>query len=97
MFIPNTESFLSDIREPSYKFFKFQLETTTCKFEVDFQIMKNISIQFRYAQYFTLIYICTVKYYEHTNPILENIFLSSLISFRNGFVLGTNIQISIFK
>ena len=59
--------------------------------------MKNVSIQLRYAQHFTLIYNCTVKCYEHTNLIIENIFLSSLISLRNGFVLGTNIRISIFK
>ena len=48
-------------------------------------------------QHFTLIYNCAGKCYERTNLIIENIFLSSLISLRNGFVLGTNIWISIFK
>ena len=40
---------------------------------------------------------CTLKCYEHTNPVIENIFLTSLISLKNGFVLGTNIWISIFN
>ena len=40
---------------------------------------------------------CRVKCYEHTNPIKKEIFLSSLMLLRNGFVLATNIRISIFK
>ena len=40
---------------------------------------------------------CTAKSYEHVIPRIENIFLSSLISLRNGFVLATNTWISIFK
>ena len=60
-------------------------------------IVENISIQIKYAQYHMMIYNSTVKSYEHIIPILENIFLSSLISLRNGFVLGTNIWITIFK
>ena len=39
----------------------------------------------------------TIKCYEHTNPKLENMFFSSLTYLRNGFVLGTNIWIWIFK
>ena len=42
----------------------------------------------------TLKQLNLVKCYEHTNLIIENIFLSSLVSLRNGFVLGTNILIS---
>ena len=44
-----------------------------------------------YAQYYTMIYKCTVKYNECRNPIIENLFLSSLISLREGFVFNTNI------
>ena len=40
---------------------------------------------------------CAVKCYECTNQIREMIFLRSLISLRNGFVLATNIWISIFE
>ena len=59
--------------------------------------MKNIRIQLGYAQNITKVYNCTVKCYEHSNPIIENIFLNSLISLRNSFILGTNIRISIVK
>ena len=44
-----------------------------------------------------MIYNSTVKSCEHIIPIIENLFLSSLISLRNGFVLGTNICISILN
>ena len=54
-------------------------------------IVKNVSIQLRYAQYNTMIYNCTVKCYAHTNSIIENIYISSLTSLRNGFVLETSI------
>ena len=40
-----------------------------------------------------MIYSCTVKSYDHIIPIIENIFLSYLISLRNGLVLGTNISV----
>ena len=58
---------------------------------------ENISIQLKYAQYYTLIYNCTVKCYEHRNPRIENIMLSSLILLQNGFVFSVNIWISIFN
>ena len=44
----------------------------------------------------TMINNCAVKCYERTNLIREMIFLRSLILLRNGFVLATNIWISIF-
>ena len=62
---------------------------------IDYEQCKHI--YFRYAQIYTMISNCTDKCYEHTNPIIDKIFFSSLISRRNGFVLGTNIWISIFK
>ena len=48
--------------------------------------MPNIS------HWFTTVQV-SGKCYEHKNLNIENIFLSSLISLRNGFVLGTNIWI----
>ena len=57
---------------------------------------KNVGIGSKYAQYYWMIYNCTVTYHELTNPILENIFLSFLIYFRNGSVLETNIYGSQF-
>ena len=48
-------------------------------------------------KFYTMINNCTVRCYEYTYPIKKEIFLSSLISLRNGFVLATNIWISIFK
>ena len=60
-------------------------------------IVKNISIQLRYAQYYTMIYNCTVGCREQKNLIMKTIFLSSMISHINDFVLGTNIWISFFK
>ena len=47
--------------------------------------MKNVSIQLWYAQYYTMIYNCTVT--GTKNPIMKTIFLSSMILHRNGFVL----------
>ena len=37
------------------------------------------------------LHFATAKSYEHIIQIIENIFLSSLISLINGFVLGANI------
>ena len=54
---------------------------------------ENVSILIEFAQYQRISYNCIVEYYAHANPIKENIFLSSLISLRNGFVFGTNICI----
>ena len=61
------------------------------------RIVKNMCIQIRYAQFYTIKQKCTVKCYEHTNQIIENIFLSPLITFRTGFVLDTNIYVSQFS
>ena len=52
--------------------------------------VRKISIQLRY-------YTITVQLNIMNKSDIENIFLSCLISFRNGVVLGTNIGISIFK
>ena len=54
-------------------------------------IKKKCRHQNRYAQYYTMIYNFTIKCCKLTNPIIENVFLSSLLSLRNSFVLGTNI------
>ena len=56
-------------------------------------IVKNISIHWKYVQYYMRIYNCTVKCYKQMNQIIKEIFLSSLISLRNGIVFRTNIQI----
>ena len=40
---------------------------------------------------------CTFKLYDHIIVIIENAFFSSLMSLSNGFVLGMNRWISIFK
>ena len=61
------------------------------------KILQNVSLQMKYVQYYMMIFNCTDKYYKHTNLIIEKIFLSSLISHRNVFVLGTNIWISMLK
>ena len=58
---------------------------------------KNASIQLRHVQYYMRINNRAVKCYEQSNPIIKDIFLSSLISLRNGIVFGTNIWISTFK
>ena len=60
-------------------------------------IVENVSIHIKYAQYYMMIYNCTVKSYEQKIPTIEIIFLSSLMLLRNGFVLATNIWISIFQ
>ena len=44
----------------------------------------------KYAQYYRLIYDCTVKSYVHIIPIIENMFLSYLILPRKSFVFNTN-------
>ena len=53
------------------------------------QIVENVSMQIKYGQYYMRIPNCTAKSYEHLIPRIENIFFSSLISLRNGFVLRT--------
>ena len=55
------------------------------------KIVENVSKQIKYAQYYMMIYSCTAMSYEHILPIIENIFLSSLLWLRNGFALGMNI------
>ena len=40
---------------------------------------------------------CTIQCYEHTNSIKKEIFLSSLMSLRNGFVLANNIYGYLFS
>ena len=52
------------------------------------EILKNVSIQIKHAQYSMMIYNCTLRSYEHTNAIKENIFLSFLIMLRKGFALA---------
>ena len=42
--------------------------------------------------HYTMIYNYTVKCYQHRNPIIDNIFLRSLIFLRKGFAFGTNIH-----
>ena len=54
-------------------------------------------MQSKFAEYYIMINNCTVECYEHTNAIKEKVLLNTLISLRNGFVLETNILISIFK
>ena len=54
---------------------------------------ENVSVLIEFAQYQRISYNCIVEYYAHANPIIENVFLSSLISLRNGFVFGTNIYV----
>ena len=61
------------------------------------EIVENVPIQIKCAQVYMKIYNYTDECYEDTNSILENLFLSSLILLRNGFDLGTNLWISIFK
>ena len=53
--------------------------------------VKNIFIPSKYARYYTIIYNRAVKCNECTNLIIENVFLSSMISLGNGFVLDINI------
>ena len=51
-----------------------------------------------YEKHKHTILICPIFHcYEHAKPKIENVFLSSLISLRKGFVLGTNLWISILK
>ena len=52
---------------------------------------ENSSIQLKYAKFCTMIYNCTLKCYEHRNPIVEYILLNSQILLRNGFVFSANI------
>ena len=59
-------------------------------------IVGNVQIQIKGAQYYVMIYNCTVNY-EHRNSMIGKIFLSSLILLKNSFVVETNIWISIFK
>ena len=54
-------------------------------------MVENVSKQIKYAQYYMMIYSCTAMSYEHILPIIENIFLSSLLWVRKGFVHGMNI------
>ena len=49
----------------------------------------------KHAQYYVMIYNCTVKEFKHTNPKIEDVFLSSLILLKNGFVLGMNIYMDL--
>ena len=49
-------------------------------------------MQLKYAQYQTMIYNCTFKCYPHRNPIMENIFLSSLILLSTQAVHDTTVQ-----
>ena len=60
-------------------------------------MVENVPIQIKWAQYYIMIGNCTFKYSKHKNSILKDIFLSSLSSLKNGFVLRTNIWISIYK
>ena len=55
------------------------------------KIVENVSKQIKYAQYYMTTYSCTAMSYEHILPVIENVFLSSLLWLRKGFVLGMNI------
>ena len=54
-------------------------------------------MQSKFASFYIIIDNCTVECYKHTNATKEKILINTLISLRNGFVLATNIGISIFK
>ena len=56
-----------------------------------------MNIKINHVPYYMIVYNCTVKAFEHSNPKIEDVFLSSLILLKYGFVLGMNIWISIFQ
>ena len=70
--------------------------STLSKFNWQLKLLglKNISIRLKYTQCYTMIYNSIFTCFKHTNPI---IFLGSLISLRNGSVLGANVWILFFK
>ena len=59
--------------------------------------MRNINIQLKYSQYYTMIYNFKVKCSVHAKQRIELTFLISLILLRDGFLGDMNIYISIFK